>query len=402
MSETLFTGGLVYRNGALRPLDVLIAGETIARIAPAIDAPGAARYDLRGRVLSPGFIDLHVHLREPGYEYKETIATGTRAAAAGGFTTICAMPNLRPVPDCAEGLAVQREAIARGARVEVLPYGAITRGQAGRALSDMEALAPFCPGFSDDGHGVQDAIIMKEAMRRARALGRPIVAHAEDEALLARGLAAEAEWRQVARDLDLVRETGARYHLCHVSAKETVALLRRAKAEGLPVTAECTPHQLALCAEDITDDGRFKMNPPLRARADRDAIIEGLLDGTIDAIATDHAPHSAAEKAGGFKTALNGVVGLETAFAVCYTALVRAGHCTLPMLLDRMTRSPARVLGRGEGMAVGAWANLTVVDPTAEWVVEPEGFWSMGRSSPFAGDRVTGAVVGTFYRGERV
>ncbi|MDR0896665.1 MAG: dihydroorotase [Oscillospiraceae bacterium] len=399
MVETLFTGGLVYMDGALRPLDVLMAGETIARIAPRIDAPDAARFDLNGRVLSPGFIDLHVHLREPGYEYKETIATGTRAAAAGGFTTVCAMPNLRPVPDCQEALAVQQAAIAKDALVEVLPYGAITRGQGGQELSDMEALAPFCPGFSDDGRGVQDASLMKEAMRRARALHRPIVAHAEDEALLAQGLSAEAEWRQVARDLELVRETGAQYHICHVSAKETVALLRRAKAEGLPVSAECTPHQLAFSMEGIPDEGRFKMNPPLRTRDDREAIIEGLIDGTIDAIATDHAPHSAAEKAGGFAASVNGVVGLETAFAACHTALVRGGHCDLPRLLDRLTHAPARVLGRQVGIAPGSIANLTVIDPEAVWTVDPDKFYSLGRSSPFAGERLTGRVDATFYKG---
>jgi dihydroorotase len=401
MPDTLFTNGLVYADGALRPLEVLIAGETIARIAPRIDAPDAARFDLNGRVLSPGFIDLHVHLREPGYEYKETIATGTRAAA-GGFTTVCAMPNLRPVPDCQGALAVQQAAIAKGARVEVLPYGAITRGQAGRELSDMAALAPFCPGFSDDGRGVQSAKIMKEAMRRAKALHRPIIAHAEDEALLAQGLSAEAEWRQVARDLSLVRETGARYHVCHVSAKETVALLRDAKAEGLPVSAECTPHQLAFSMENIPDEGRFKMNPPLRTRADREAIIEGLLDGTIDAIATDHAPHSAAEKAGGFAAAVNGVVGLETAFAACHTALVQGWHCDLPLLLDRLTNAPARLLGRSAAIAPGNPANLTVIDPKAVWTVDPDTFHSLGRSSPFAGDKLTGRVDATFYKGVQV
>jgi dihydroorotase len=346
--------GLVYSNGQCRRLDVLVRDGRIARLAPALDCPDEAAFDLNGLVLSPGFIDLHAHLREPGFAEKETIRSGTAAAAAGGFTTVCAMPNLNPVPDTLENLRAERALIERDAQVEVLPYGAITRGERGEALADLEAMAPFCAGFSDDGRGVQSPALMREAMARCAALGKMIVAHCEDENLrtpggcvhdgaAARrfgipGIGSDTEWRQLARDLALAEETGVRYHVCHVSAKESVALLRAAKRRGLAVTCECTPHQLALCEDDITqDDGRYKMNPPLRARADREALVEGLLDGTIDCVATDHAPHTAAEKARGLSGSAFGVVGLETAFAACYTALVQTGLCTLPLLLERLT-----------------------------------------------------------------
>lgn len=385
----LLQNGLVYANGKLSPGDVRIGeGRDIERV------------DCEGLVISPGFTDLHVHLREPGFSRKETIRTGTLAAAAGGFTTVCAMPNLSPVPDSLENLRAQLDIIERSAHVEVLPYGAITRGEEGKELADFEALAPYCVGFSDDGRGVQSRGLMKEAMLRAKAVDRLIAAHCEDERYEATD--SRSEWKMIERDIELAAETGARYHVCHVSAKESIALLRQAKAQGLPITCECTPHQLLLCADDADrSDGRFKMNPPLRTVADRKAIVRGLLDGTIDCIATDHAPHTAEEKSGGFAMSANGVVGLETALAACYTALVRPGLCTLAFLLEKLTDAPSRILRRACGIRPGHPENLVILNPnTAERVV-PERFRSMGRSSPFAGRVLTGSIVATYYRGQR-
>lgn len=415
----LLQGAQAFTGQCFEALDVLIEGDHIRAVAPKVDAAGAETVDLSGLVLSPGFVDVHVHLREPGFPEKETIETGTAAAAAGGFTTVCAMPNLSPAPDTAERLQAERALIDAGARVEVLPYAAITQGQQGKALADLAAMAPHCIGFSDDGKGVQSEAMMEAAMRRIADLGLLLSAHCEDEALLApggcvhdgavsrrfgvSGIPSESEWRQVKRDLALVRRTRVRYHICHISTKETVALLRAAKAEGLPVSGECTPHQLALTEDDITtDDGRFKMNPPLRAEADREAIIEGLLDGTIDCIATDHAPHTAKEKARGLSGSAFGIVGLETAFAACHTALVVPGRCTLPFLLDRLTAAPARILGRSARLAEGAPANLVALDPAATWRVDPGAFHTKGRATPFAGSTLTGQVAATWYLGKRI
>jgi len=367
---------------------------------------GAAEIDAAGLIAAPAFCDLHVHLREPGFSHKETIASGTRAAARGGFTTVCAMPNLSPVPDSAAHLAVSRAAIARHAAVEVLPYGAITRGQQGALLSDMEGMAPFVAGFSDDGHGVQTDDMMREAMKRAAALNLPIVAHCEDNALLCGGsvsdgyarahgmpgISNESEWRQIERDIALVRETSCRYHVCHISTAEGVELVRRAKREGLPVTCEVTPHHLLLCEDDITEpDGRFKMNPPLRARTDRAALVAGLLDGTIDCIATDHAPHAADEKAGGLTRSAFGVVGLETAYAASLAALGDDAQETLLRALGERARA---VLGRA--WRTGDWVLL---DPAAREMVRPERFASMGRSTPFDGMTLTGQVSVTLRDG---
>ena len=279
----------------------------------------------------PGFVDVHVHLREPGFSYKETISSGTLAAAHGGYSRVCAMPNLDPAPDSLQTLAPQLERIRTDAVIDVTPYGAITAHRGGRELADMEQLAPYVAGFSDDGSGVQDADVMRAAMRKAASLGKLIAAHCEDNTLLHggyihdgayarahghKGISSESEWRQLERDLELVRETGCAYHMCHVSTKESVALIRRAKAQGLDVTCETAPHYLVLTEDDLREDGSFKMNPPLRTQADRQALIEGILDGTVDMIATDHAPHSAQEKARGLAGSAMGIVGLETAFSV--------------------------------------------------------------------------------------
>ncbi len=415
----LIRGGTVYTEGRLQRADVMVGNGMVQIIAETICAPGAEVFCAEGMIVSPGFVDVHVHLREPGLSHKETIATGTRAAAAGGFTTVCAMPNVNPVPDCMEALARQLDIIRRDAVVEVVPYGAITMGEKGQALADIEGLAPFCAGFSDDGKGVQSEEMMLAAMERIKRVGGLLAAHCEDESLVEKGgcvhqgmaarrfnlpgIPSESEWRQIERDLELVEKTGVRYHVCHISAKESVALIRKAKSQGLPVTCECTPHQIMLCDEDIAeDDGRFKMNPPLRSREDRDAIIEGLCDGAIDCIATDHAPHTVEEKGRGLQNSVFGVVGLETAFAVCYTALVKTGRMTLEQLLDKLTAAPARLLKRERALRVGARADITVLDVNEAWRVEPEKFASMGRATPFEGRELTGRVVATFRQGRQI
>ncbi len=415
----LLQNGTVCSGRLCKRLDILVEGDRIVELRGNLSHPFAEVVDLSGLVVSHGLIDLHVHLREPGFSHKETIKTGTLAALAGGFTTICAMPNLNPVPDSLSHLKAELDMIREDACIEVLPYGSITKDEGGDSLVDFQALAPHCCGFSDDGKGVQRDAVMGEAMRRIRALDGLLAAHCEDDRLkppggcvhqgaasrrfLVPGIPSACEARQVARDLVLVRETGVRYHVCHVSAAETVALIREAKRAGMPVTAECTPHQMFFIDEDIQeDDGRFKMNPPLRGSADREAIIQGLLDGTIDCIATDHAPHTRDEKSGGLAKSAFGVVGLETAFAACYTALVEAGYCDLPFLISRMTEKPAAILGREAEIRPGALANLAVLNTEARWIVNPEGFRSMGRATPFAGTTLVGRVMGTWYRGRLV
>ena len=360
----------------------------------------------------PGFCDVHVHLREPGFSYKETIRTGTLAAARGGYTTVCAMPNLNPVPDRVETLGQELDIIRRDAVVQVLPYGAITLGEKGEALADLAGMAPHVCGFSDDGRGVQSDDRMCEAMSRACGLGKVIAAHCEDNRLLRggyihdgayarshghRGICSESEYGQIARDLALVRRTGCKYHVCHVSAKESVALLRRAKADGLDVTCETGPHYLVLCDEDLQEDGRFKMNPPLRGAEDRAALLEGVRDGTIDMIATDHAPHSAEEKSRGLEHSLFGVVGLETAFAVLYTELVRKNIIGIERLAELLCTAPRRRFGipPDEG-------DFTVFEVSRPYSVRPEEFASMGRSTPFAGRQVYGRCVLTVHRGQAV
>ena len=362
-------------------------------------------------VLMPGLCDVHVHLREPGFSRKETIRTGTLAAARGGFTTVGAMPNLDPVPDSPETLEPQLELIRRDARVRVLPYGAITRGEQGRELADLEGLAPLVCAFSDDGHGVQDEGLMREAMQRAKALGKLICAHCEDDVLraggqirsgaLARqlgipGIPPESESRQLERDLRLAEETGCAYHACHLSAKESIGLMRQAKKAGLNVSCETAPHYLLLCLEDMRDEGRFKMNPPLGDREDRDAVLEGFLDGTVDMLATDHAPHTQAEKAGGLLGSLMGVVGLEPAFPVLYTALIRTGIMSAETLAERMAFAPRRRFGLEAG------EDFAVFRGGAEFKLDPEAFVSKGRATPFGGMRLHGACVLTVMEGKIV
>ncbi|MCI7810177.1 dihydroorotase [bacterium] len=362
-------------------------------------------------VIFPGFCDVHVHFREPGFSYKETIATGSLAAAHGGYTAVCPMPNLNPVPDSREHLKLQQELIRRDARIHVYPYGAITVGEKGETIADLEAMAPEVIGFSDDGRGVQSDETMRQAMLRAKALGKPIVAHCEDNSLLRggyihqgayakaqghRGICSESEWRQIQRDLKLVKETGVSYHVCHVSAKESVELIRRAKAEGLDVTCETGPHYLVMDDSMLQEEGRFKMNPPLRSKEDREALIAGILDGTIDMIATDHAPHSAEEKAKGLEKSAFGVVGLETAFPILYTYLVKPGILTLDKLVELLCVNPRKRFGIGLGWDFSVW------DLEQSDTVDPGQFLSMGKATPFEGWHVTGRCLATVCDGKVV
>ena len=418
MRYLLQNAQILSSGGVFRAADVLLSGGRIVSIGDRISCPAdAVSIDLHKAVLFPGFVDVHVHLREPGFSYKETIRTGTLAAAHGGFAHVAAMPNLDPVPDCAAALAVQRAIIEKDALVHVHPYGAISVGEKGERLADLEGLAPGVIAFSDDGRGVQSESLMREAMMQCRRLGKILAAHCEDNSLLHggyihdgayarahghRGICSESEWGPIARDLKLAEQTGCAYHVCHVSTKESVALIRAAKRRGVDVTCETAPHYLTFTDEDLQEDGRFKMNPPLRAREDRDALIEGLLDGTIDMLVTDHAPHSREEKARGLDKSAMGVVGLETSFAASYTALVQTGILPLGKLVDLMHGAPMRRFGCGTELAEGQPADLTAFDLTKTYTVDPETFLTMGRATPFAGRALTGVCKLTMIGGEPV
>ncbi len=362
-------------------------------------------------IIVPGLCDVHVHFREPGFSYKETIASGSAAAAHGGYTAVCTMPNLDPVPDSAEHLQVQLDAIKRGAAIKVLPYGAITVGEKGEKLADMEAMSDKVCAFSDDGKGVQNDEMMREAMTAAKRLGKIIAAHCEDNSLLFggyihdgeyakahghRGISSASEYKQIERDLRLAEETGCAYHVCHISTKESVELIRQAKAHGVNVTCETAPHYLVLCDEDMQEDGRFKMNPPLRSREDKKALIEGIKDGTIDMIATDHAPHSAEEKGRGLEKSLMGVVGLETAFPVLYTELVMKNIITLDRLVELMSFKPKERFG------IDTNNDFAVFDISEAYKIDPKDFLSMGRATPFAGREVFGRCLLTVHGGKAV
>ena len=359
----------------------------------------------------PGFCDVHVHFREPGFSYKETMESGSRASARGGYTAVCTMPNLNPVPDSVEHLQQQLDIIKNTACIHVYPYGAITVGEKGEILADLEGMAPNAIAFSDDGRGVQSDDMMKQAMLRAKALGRMIVAHCEVNDLLRggyihdgdyakahghRGICSESEWAQIARDLELVRETGCSYHVCHISTKESVDLIRRAKAEGLDVTCETGPHYLVMDDSDLQEDGRFKMNPPLRGKEDREALLQGILDGTIDMIATDHAPHSAEEKAKGLEKSAFGVVGIETAFPILYTYLVKPGILSMDRLIDLLVINPRKRFGIDLGCDYSIW------DLNEEYTIDPASFLSMGKATPFTGWKVAGKCIATVCDGKLV
>ncbi|HJC16662.1 MAG TPA: dihydroorotase [Candidatus Alistipes stercorigallinarum] len=414
--RTVYRNASIFEGGRFVTGDLVVDGGRIVSVGGEAADGGADRtVDLGGLHLLPGLVDVHVHLREPGFTQKETIATGTAAAAHGGYTTVCAMPNLNPAPDSPATLGVELAAIGRDARVKVIPYGCITMGQRGAGeLVDFAALAPDVVGFSDDGRGVQSEALMEEAMRRAAAVRKPIVAHCEVDDLLRggyihdgeycrehghRGISSESEWRQVERDIALAERTGCQYHVCHVSTRESVELVRRARACGLAVSCETAPHYLLLCDEDLQEEGRFKMNPPLRSRADRDALREGVLDGTIEVIATDHAPHTAEEKSRGLAGSAMGIVGLECAFPLLYTYLVKPGMLTLERLVELMSLNPRRIFGLGGGLQAGQPADFTVMDLGAEYEIDPAAFLSMGHATPFAGWRVGGRTMLTVVDG---
>ena len=359
----------------------------------------------------PGFCDVHVHFREPGFSYKETIASGSRAAARGGYTDVCTMPNLNPVPDSAEHLRRQQELIGRDACIHVHPYGAITVGQKGEQLADLAAMAGSCIAFSDDGRGVQSDELMRRAMEEAKRLGKMIVAHCEVNELLNggyihdgeyarlhghKGICSESEWRQIARDLELVKQIGCAYHVCHISTKESVEIIRKAKKEGVNVTCETGPHYLILDDSCLREDGRFKMNPPLRSKEDRQALVEGILDGTIDMIATDHAPHSAEEKSKGLQKSAFGIVGIETAFPLLYTYLVKPGILSLERLVELLTVNPRRRFGIESNGAFTLW------DLNAVSKIDPSEFLSMGKSTPFTGWEISGKCLATVCDGKIV
>ena len=411
---------LVYAGDCFQQNDILIKDAKIHTIGTSISVDGAdSVFYAKGKYLVPGFVDVHVHLREPGFSYKETVKTGTAAAAKAGYTLICPMPNVSPVPDSIEHLQVQQDIIDRDAKIKVVPFASITVGRKGCGeLVDFASLKDACAGFSDDGCGVQGEADMREAMRQCAALGKIISAHCEVNELLRggyihdgvyakehghKGICSESEWAQIARDCRLAEETGCQYHVCHISTKESVEIIRQAKARGVRVTCETAPHYLTLCDEALQEDGRFKMNPPLRAKEDRQALLEGILDGTVDVIATDHAPHSAEEKSRGLAGSAMGIVGLETAFPVLYTRLVKTGFIPLTKLIDMMAVKPREIFGFAGGrIAEGEVADLALLDLDAQWTVKPDDFLSMGRATPFDGWQVCGKNVLTICEGEVV
>ena len=407
---TIFKDATIYENGAMQKKSVSFENASFA--VSSVVAEGGVSVAYTNRVLIlPGFCDVHVHFREPGFSYKEDMRSGSMAAARGGYTAVCTMPNLNPTPDSVENLEIQRQAIREKASIAVYPYGTITRGELGKEFSDMEAIAPNVIAFSDDGRGVQDASMMEEAMRRAKAMDKIIAAHCEVNDLLFggyihdgeyakahghRGICSESEWKQIERDIELAAKTGVKYHVCHISTKESVSLIRDAKKSGVDITCETGPHYLVLDDSFLEEDGRFKMNPPLRSKADREALLEGLLDGTIDMIATDHAPHSAEEKGRGLAKSAMGVVGLETAFPVLYTDLVKTGVLPIEKLVELMSAAPRKRFG------IPSDAGYCVWDIDEEYEIDPTAFLTMGRSSPFTGKKVFGKCLMTVYGGKTV
>ena len=405
----LLRGGLVASEDGIRTRDILVQDGKVAALGSGLAVPeGTPALDLGGLLVTQSFADIHVHFREPGFTAKETIATGSAAAARGGYGVVCAMPNLDPVPDCPETLAVEQAAIDRDAVIDVLPYCAIPKGRKGLEPVDFHTLKGHCAAFSDDGSGVQDEAVMRRAMEAAAREDVILAAHCEDNTLLRggyihdgryaaahghRGICSESEWGQIARDLTLAAETGCRYHVCHISTRESVECIRAAKARGVRVTCETAPHYLTLCEDDLQEDGRFKMNPPLRSADDREALIEGLADGTIDAIATDHAPHTAEEKSRGLRGSAMGIVGLETAFPVLYTRLVHPGRIPLTRLLEAMTTAPRRIFRLGGALETGAPADLAVIDLEHPFTIDSRTFASKGKATPFEGWSVRGRVL---------
>ena len=420
MSEmkVLIKGGTVVAEGVSRKADVLVADGKIAAIGESLTADEQTEvFDAEGCVVTYGLADVHVHLREPGYSAKETITTGTRASARGGVTTVCSMPNLQPAPDAPETIAVEQQMIDEQAVIEVLPFATISSHRAGRELADIEALRPLSVGYSDDGNGIQTEELMRKAMQRIAAVDGIIAAHCEDDSLLHagyihdgeyarthghKGICSESEWGPIKRDVVMAEEEKCRYHVCHISTKESVEIIREAKQRCSHISCETAPHYLVLCDADLKEEGRFKMNPPLRAAEDRTALIEGIKDGTIEVIATDHAPHTAEEKSRGLKGSMMGIVGIETSFAICYTHLVRKGVITIEKLIALMSENPRRIFRLGGAMQVGERADIAVFDTTKPYRIDTAEFLSMGKATPFEGEEVYGRCMLTLFGGNVV
>lgn len=406
-------GKQIFKNGSLSSLPLFIDHGIVVSGNPESD--GTVIFS--DSYILPGFADVHVHLREPGFSYKETIKTGTLASAHGGYTAVCSMPNLNPVPDSVESLKEQLDIIKKDAAIAVYPYGSITVGQKGEELSDMEGMSENVIAFSDDGRGVQSDELMEKAMLKAKSLGKMIVAHCEVNELLNggyihdgeyakahghRGICSESEWKQIERDIALAEKTGCAYHVCHISTKESVEIIREAKKRGVDITCETGPHYLVLSDKDLKEEGRFKMNPPLRSEEDRLALIEGIKDGTIDMIATDHAPHSAEEKGKGLEKSAMGIVGIETAFPVLYTELVLKGVISLSKLVELLSINPKKRFGIKGGTDDGQQADFCVVDLDTEYEIKSEDFYSMGKATPFEGMKVKGKILHTYIKGEKI
>ncbi len=416
--DCLLKNANVYIDGSFKKTDIYIKDNMIVSVDGSVHhGENVVSFDFNNKYIFPGFTDVHVHLREPGFLCKETIETGTKAAARGGYTSVCAMPNLKPVPDSAEDIKIETDIIEKTAVVHVYPYGAITVDEMGKELADLEGMAPYAIAFSDDGHGVQNDDMMRNAMKKSKELGKMIVAHCEVNELLEggyihkgkyaelhghKGICSESEWKQIERDIELVKETGCAYHVCHISTKESVELIRKAKSEGVNISCETGPHYLVLNDMDLQEEGRFKMNPPIRDESDRLALIEGIKDGTIEFIATDHAPHTEDEKSKGLKNSLMGVVGLETAFPIVYTELVRKGIITLEKAMELLNGNAIERFGIGSEIAAGKPADLTVFDLDEEYVIDPKDFLSKGKSTPFTGRKVFGKCLMTMVNGEIV
>ncbi len=415
MLNLLLKNGTVYYQGKMQKVDVLIQNGIVCKIDRDIQADGCPVIDSSKFNIIPGLADVHVHLREPGFSYKETILTGTKAAAKGGFTLVAAMPNLNPVPDSAEHLKIELDRIEKNRVIKVLPYGSITVGEKGKELRDMAGMAKDVIAFSDDGKGVQNSEMMEKAMTVAKELNKPIVAHCEVESLLNggyihdgeyaklhghKGISSASEYEEVIRDINLSEKTGCQFHACHISTKESVDAIRQAKAKGLKVSGETGPHYLAFTDMDLQESGNWKMNPPIRSEEDRQALIKGVQDGTIECIITDHAPHSREEKSKGLAGSSMGVVGLETSFAAVNTYMVEKGYISFEKLVEVMSINPRKIFGLESGIQIGKPADITIVDPKAKWVVNPEEFISMGKATPFAGKTLTGKVIATIYNGD--